>query len=344
MASITERDGRWRALVRRKGFVRCQTFGTKRDADAWAAGIESQISEIASHGVLQARGITLGDLIDRYVEQIYPIKPWGRSKTADLARLKTDLGAIPADKLTSGHLTTYFTKRRADGSGGVVVSSQLGYLITVLRTARTLWHLDVPLGAAQDARSALAAVRLTSKSKRRDRRVTDREMAALLAYFAKQDTAVPMADIVQFCLASGMRISEVCRLKWSDLDVRGKTIMIRDRKHPRDKIGNDSLVPLLAATGIDSYAVVKRQPRTRDAIFPYNPKTIGTYFTEAVAALKLKDLHLHDLRHEAITRLFAAGLRIEQVALCSGHRDWAMLKRYTHSAARDVHAMLKARK
>jgi site-specific recombinase XerD len=43
------------------------------------------------------------------------------------------------------------------------------------------------------------------------------------------------------------------------------------------------------------------------------------------------------LRHEAISRLFEAGYRIEQVSVVSGHRDWGMLKRYTHLRAVDLH-------
>lgn len=42
------------------------------------------------------------------------------------------------------------------------------------------------------------------------------------------------------------------------------------------------------------------------------------------------DLRFHDFRHEATSRLFEAGLSIEKVALVTGHKDWKMLKRYTH--------------
>src|SRR3546814_4337692 len=73
----------------------------------------------------------------------------------------------------------------------------------------------------------------------------------------------------------------------------------------------------------------KYDPRG-DRIFPYNPRSVGTAFRRACRALKIENLHFHDLRHEATSRLFEAGLRIEQVALVTGHRDWKMLKRYTH--------------
>jgi integrase len=52
--------------------------------------------------------------------------------------------------------------------------------------------------------------------------------------------------------------------------------------------------------------------------------------------LGIEDLHFHDLRHEAISRFFEAGLTIPEVALISGHRDPRMLFRYTHLRAEDV--------
>ena len=49
-----------------------------------------------------------------------------------------------------------------------------------------------------------------------------------------------------------------------------------------------------------------------------------------------KDLHFHDIRHEAISRFFEKGLSIPEVALISGHRDYKMLFRYTHLKAEDI--------
>jgi hypothetical protein len=67
-----------------------------------------------------------------------------------------------------------------------------------------------------------------------------------------------MADIVRFCLASAMRISEVCRLGMGGLRREGEDgDRIRDRKHPQDKLGNDQTVPLLDATGQDAFKIAK---------------------------------------------------------------------------------------
>ena len=44
----------------------------------------------------------------------------------------------------------------------------------------------------------------------------------------------------------------------------------------------------------------------------------------------LSNFRYHDLRHEAVSRFFEAGLSLAEVALISGHRDPRLLFRYTH--------------
>jgi integrase len=337
MASITERGGKWRALVRMAGHTKCATFRSRAAAKQWATRVEGEFEELRASGIVQPKGLTIGDLIDRYTTELYPAKKWGRSKTADLARLKKELGHISADKLNSAHIVKSFRDRHKEGAGPVVISAQAGYLANVLKVARTMWHFDVPLQAAQDARSALSNFGLVGKGQRRDRRISEAELERILAHFDSRPMQTPYADIIRFAVATGMRISEICRLRWADLNEHNKTIIIRDRKHPQDRIGNDQVVPLLNETGFDAFAIAIRQPRGSPRIFPYSEKSICSVFPRQIEKLGLEDLHLHDLRHEAISRLFEAGYRIEQVALVSGHRDWAMLKRYTHIRAADLH-------
>ncbi|MDA7429768.1 hypothetical protein PGB28_14970 [Primorskyibacter aestuariivivens] len=68
-----------------------------------------------------------------------------------------------------------------------------------------------------------------------------------------------MTRIVKFAVATAtaMRLDEICRVEWTDLDVDRRMLMIRDRKDPRNKTGNDQRMPLFAATGFDAW------PRSR---------------------------------------------------------------------------------
>jgi integrase len=50
----------------------------------------------------------------------------------------------------------------------------------------------------------------------------------------------------------------------------------------------------------------------------------------------LINLRFHDLRHEAVTRLFEKGLNPIEVGMVSGHKTLSMLQRYTHLKSEDL--------
>jgi integrase len=138
-----------------------------------------------------------------------------------------------------------------------------------------------------------------------------------------------------------MRQDEISRIRWDDFDPIEKMLLIRDRKDPQRKSGNNQRIPLLSVCGYDPCAIIEEQRtllgKSRGRIFPYNGKSVGTAFRRQCRELKIEDLHFHDLRHEGTSRLFEAGFTIEQVALVTGHKDWKMLRRYTHLKPEALH-------
>ncbi len=117
-------------------------------------------------------------------------------------------------------------------------------------------------------------------------------------------------------------------------------VMIKNRKDPRQKEGNHQRIPLLDLSGYDSWQVILEQRIVTGGIglvFPHHHKSAGTAFQRACKELGIADLHFHDLRHEATSCLFEAGLSIEKVALVTGHKDWKMLRRYTNLRPESLH-------
>lgn len=204
----------------------------------------------------------------------------------------------------------------------------------MLRIARALWRIPVCPEVVDEARDILAHMGALGRSMERDRRPTPDELQRLRDWFAEHsDSLTP--DIIDFIVSSCFRPpSEVTRLLWADLNTNDRTIMIRDRKHPRQKLGNNATVPLLG----ESFAIVMRQPRTSDRIFPVQGKSWSSLWPRACRALGIEDLRLYDLRHEAISRLVEAGQHsIPEMMLVTGHRDPKQLMRYTQLRARDLH-------
>lgn len=344
MASIVRLpSGSWRAQVMRNGVRRGETFKKHADAKRWAAEMESKLESINAIGTAKTpKGSTFADFIDKYVEETDPVKPHGKNKRATLIRLKSEFKGVLMSDFSILHLREFVdrrvkTKTQAGTTvSGVTIAVDLSYISTILHWARDVKHYDVNASIANEIRGSLARRGISTRSNRREREATESELEMIFkAYEAKGSRLqIPMPHLIAFALASAMRQEEVCSILIEDINYEDKTVVIRNRKHPQEKLGNDQTVPLLPAAW--DIAMTHVGERKKGRVFPFNQRSVSSSFTRICQKCEIEDLHFHDLRHGAIGKLFTVGLRIEQVALISGHRDWAMLRRYTHIKAKDV--------
>ena len=140
---------------------------------------------------------------------------------------------------------------------------------------------------------------LVGKSQKRTRRPTQEELEKLkgglikrMSYRSNGSVRIPFVDILDFSILTCMRIGEVCQLRWDDLNVEHKTIVVRDRKDPRKKSGNHMIVPLLGG----SFDIVQKQVNESELIFPYNPRSVTAGFQRV-----RNDLEIDDLRYQQNT-------------------------------------------
>ena len=331
-------SGKWRAQVRRAGLYRAATFATKREAKDWAVGIESQAAHIQAGGFAPVpKTATVADLIDKYTET--QAKAGGRTKAATLAMLRRDLGKVKLSALSAVVLRDFIDRRAEAGAGGVTIAADLSFLSAVLKWARYARQLDVPERLALEARESLKHRGLDTRSRERDREPTDAELQRLFAHWAARPRQrIDMPLLCRFALATGMRLGELCSLRVEDVNREARTVVIRDRKDPRNKAGNNQTVPLLA----DAWELLEPlvNGRTAGPVFDVMAASASTAFTRACQVVEppIVDLHFHDLRHRATAQFFRMGLDIPRVALLTGHKTWAMLRRYTEIKPADVHA------
>ncbi|QHI99333.1 tyrosine-type recombinase/integrase [Xylophilus rhododendri] len=336
MASISKVEGRWRALIRRKGHKPIsKRFDTKAAAAEWARAIETQID--VGQVPKMASPATIGTLIKKYRELRSTTKPIldTSSEHYVLKQLTRTLGEIRAEALSVDDLLGWATRRKDEGAGPYTVNCDLSKLGTVLRYVGG--SLPDVIGTA---RPKLAYLGLIGGGGMRERRPVEDELARICTWLVENRGQV-YSDFVLFSAYTAMRRSEVARIAWSDVDERKRLVLVRDRKDPRRKIGNDQWVPLLG----ESWNVMQRQPSKQaigvaqedQRIFPIHPQTISKYFKDACRELGVPDLHLHDMRHEGTSRLFEEGFEIQEVALVTGHKDWRHLRRYTQLKPESLH-------
>lgn len=306
-----------------------ETFDREQAARIWMAKREEALTAPGGLEKAQVKDPPLADVIEQY--ELETKRELGRTKKQVLKSIReSDLGKRRCSEATSPVLVAW-AQELGEEREPQTVGNYVSHLASVFAIARPAWGYPLDQQAMADARAVMAKLQLTARSGERDRRPTLDELDKLLEHFTRQrqhrpDT-MPMDALTVFCLFSTRRIDEACRIEWErDLDQARCGVWVRDMKHPGEKIGNDVFVTLPA----EAMQVILAQPRTATRIFPYNSKSASTAFTRATAFLRIEDLHMHDLRHEGISRLFELGWTIPQVATVSGHRTWASLKRYTH--------------
>ncbi len=118
-----------------------------------------------------------------------------------------------------------------------------------------------------------------------------------------------------------MRRNEILNIKPEH--VKEQTLFI-----PHTKTGSPRTIPLTKR----ALCILKNAQLP----FPMSANAVRLAWDRLKKKGNIKDLHFHDLRHEAISRFFEKGLSIPEVALISGHKDVRMLFRYTHLKAEDI--------
>lgn len=338
MATYTKLpSGNWRVQVRREGFYKSKSFPRKREAETWATRVEAEIRQ-SDAGLISSSKL-LSELIETYIQQT-PRR--GRSWANYLAAWQSDLGHVPVSKLRKVHIQDWIDRKLAQGTSAVTIAGYLSSLARVLDWARHTLYLQTSGDLCREARRALTQAGHRTRSATRYREPSDGEIALLRGHWdTRARQKIPMAEIVDFALASAMRQAEICRIRFEDVNWQNRTVIIRDRKDPAEKIGNDQEVPLVGSAWEILSNRASAGEHSVGRIFPYNSRSVSAAFARAVTHLGIDDLRFHDLRHAAITNLFRMGLDIPMVAICSGHKDWKNLKRYTELTAVDVHARLE---
>ena len=147
----------------------------------------------------------------------------------------------------------------------------------------------------------------------------------------------------KFALLSAGRIREITSLQWEDVKLLSNglgTALFRDTKNSKRKVTNRE-IPLSE----DAVDLLKSIPRAISGpVFQTNYAAFRYHWWDALEAEKIEDLHIHDLRHEALTRLGRTKqFNVIELARISGHTDLKSLDRYVNPTAEELAEQLPKR-
>ena len=170
----------------------------------------------------------------------------------------------------------------------------------------------------------------------RDRRLRPYEERRILRAAAAHSNP-ELKVIIIVAIESAMRQGEILSLMWENINLRVGVAHL-----PNTKNGTSRDVPLSIRA---REALISLGAKASGPVFTYTSEGFKGVFRMMLYRLKIEDLHFHDFRHEAISRLFELGtLDMMEVAAISGHKSLSMLKRYTHLKAHRLVPKLDAKR
>jgi integrase len=273
---------------------------------------------------------TVADLLNRYAKEVSPTKPgdeWEQMQIAAFIRRHVELAEMPLNEVNSEHFGKWRDTRLETVSAATVLR-EINLLSHCFTTARKEWKWI--------AESPLTGVRRPKEPKSRDRLIAPREREALHMYLGYKEGETPqnmmgrIGAMFDFAIETGMRAGEIVGLEWKRVHLDKKYVHLDETKN-----GDARDVALSAR----ARAILKEMEPLKDQfegnVFGVSSASLDALFRKARDHCAIEDLHFHDTRHEAITRL-SEKLDVLELARMVGVRDLKILMVYYNKKATHI--------
>lgn len=363
----------YQAQIRKKGWPNAyKTFEKKSEAVEWATNVESEMSRGVYVNRSEAESTTLEDALDRYEKEVSVTKKsYDSEKWRIAAWRKHKLASHSLATLRSTDFAQFRDERLAAGIKASTIRNDLAVISHLFSTALKEWNIPVL--------NPVMGIRKPRANNARSRRLVHNEEQRIVkaiqeaSAHAQDRSNIWIEPIVLFAIETAMRQDEILSLKWEHIDLINAVAHL-----PETKNGTSRDVPLSTKAGIilESLprivtkakvvpidAIKKSKVNDKDKkVFKTTASALDQSWRRAVARGRkqyeseliatgksqqeidddktLLDLHFHDLRHEATTRL-ADIFELHELMKVTGHLDTRMLARYYHPKGSDLAKKLR---
>jgi len=331
--SLVKRGKTWHTHF----FVDGQRFRQSLDTSDWreAQAKEKELIATAKAGKLSATRhgfarLTFREAAEQFLQDRIPsLAPLSIRTERDRAKVVNRLfGDVQVCRITADKVLAFVRERKAAGIANATVNRELDIIRGVLKKAKR-WHLFAdeirPLPVHQAIGRALAFD----------------EKLRLLKVAASRPEWQNAAWATSLALNTTMRGCEIKQLRWRDVDLMEKTLVIRKSKTE----AGERVIPLNADAWSAVLSLYRRAqgfgsvapehylfPACEASHFDPTRPLAGwrTAWRNLRAAAGLPKLRFHDLRHHAITELAESQASDSTVMAIAGHVSPKMLQHYSH--------------
>lgn len=337
MAYIRKIGVKWRAEVERAGKRTSRRFHTKREAELWAAQQEAAI--VASRDA-PSYTHTVQDAVNRYLREVTPKKATRRVEALRLCAFLRDFPALAQMRLADVRTPDLVAWRDAR-----LAQVQASSFLREVTPIRHMFKLAGREWGWMSRSSPFDGLGMPDSPQPRTRRISPQEVRRILRDLGFVTGQAPVTMTQQlawaFLLAlhTAMRSAEVLGLSRGSVDLRHRVVTLG--KHKTAHIAGARQVPVTRQAArvlrvLDDAA----KAAGRDGYFTLTAASKDTLFRRHMKLLGLADVHFHDARATALTRL---ARRVDAMVLAriSGHRDLKiLLNTYYRATAAEIAAGL----
>lgn len=277
--------------------------------------------------------------------------------SANMARLKTS-SLIKYKRDMENHIIPYFGNRLP----GEITSEEVMFFtrmlleekklsIKTVRNILSVVHLVFAyIQGRTDQRFSIPKIIYPKMRKRTVRVLDEREEKKLILFLIDEMDLCKLG--VYMALRTGMRIGEVCALKWRDISFKARTISVGHTAQRVLRQGSSECLKTVVAVGspktASSYRTIPLMPDMASLcsrFYPDNPETFvltGTVqcmdprmlqrrLKMYTKACRIDEVHFHTLRHTFATRCVEVGFDVKTLSEILGHSNINItMNQYVH--------------
>ena len=295
--------------------------------------------EVASR-YLSGRYITVGKIYREWLNAVV-----NRVKESSLANYRAKFEKhilpifddVPCTDLSAGRINAFINEKLAEGLSASYVRDIITVFKSMLRYAKEEYGFKL----------SLKNVVLPKIEKKQTERISDTEQKRLIDYLKANMSLTAFGILLSLCM--GLRIGELCGLKWSDVDFQQKILHIRRTVQRITSTNGNRKTKVVISTpksatsfrdiAIPDFLMTYFRMFRNEADFfilsgddkPVEPRTMQYRYKKILQSAEIEAHNFHKLRHTFATNCAEKGFDTKTLSMILGHSTVNLtLNRYIH--------------
>ena len=332
-------EGRYKSGIRPDGTTKYSSIYGKSYSEVKSALSEKRVNTVK---IGTPKNLTLNNLFELWLADIrlkVRVSSYMNYRMKYEKHIRGALGKLYYEKLTVDQLNAFVQAKLSSGLSLKYTADIAGLIKSVCRFSKKRFGYE-------DKSEFL----VIPKGKPKEKELIGKDEQLILNRYL---TANPTASNIGILLsaATGIRIGELCALKWSDIDLKKRSLTVRNTVQRIKNIGGNTRTKLIVTSPKSNSSA--REIPLPDFIIPLlsdlkangeyyllsgtrgivEPRTMQYRFERILSDLKLSKVSFHSLRHRFATNCIELGFDVKTLSEILGHSSVEItLNRYVHSS------------